>query len=673
TFTSTATFTITKNGVAYVDGADLPTLEQKRFYAARYNTVTEQYEGDRSATRYASIAPTATAGQYTATAAAIPFAPELSDAHVYGYIADGALHTEQPGGSHVHLYDDVASAALAFGAAAATDPSAYVSAANVSGCEKCHGSPYMKHGYRAPEVAGLPDFASCKVCHFDDRDGGHEDWQILADNPVRYAEIHEGSAITPEEEIQYAYKAKLMNDVHMAHAMEFPYPQSMANCVTCHEGKLTQVLSDANYTAETCKSCHPVTGPAEGTESGKPPAMKALWAATGLTGHNMGLDCGGCHYAGNGLGAPIFTELHSGYNAEIYAVADGTRYADIFTASVDSASFSDNVLTFSFSVSEAASNPTALTATDIIPTVMVGLYGYNTKHFIVGPHNRDAERNRLLELKVDGVSTNPRVAVVSAGGGVWEMTADLSMWTDMITDGVIKRAEIGFMPELRDATDTVVALNAPSRTFDLTANAFDDTYFPDVVDVEGCNNCHEALATTFHTAMRGGNIKICKMCHVPSSRGSHLELASRSIDNYVHAIHSFQAFDPGNIDFNDPVQAVKYELHTNHVFPNFTAMNCESCHNPGTYEVPDQSKSLPSLHAGTDTFAGERNIGAMGQFVTGPASRACGSCHRAPFLNKDDAGGLIAFNQHTKENGYMVDDGEGVWDVVVETILSLFE
>ena len=33
-----------------------------------------------------------------------------------------------------------------------------------------------------------------------------------------------------------------MNDVHMSHAMEFPYPQSMSNCVTCHEGKLDTVL-----------------------------------------------------------------------------------------------------------------------------------------------------------------------------------------------------------------------------------------------------------------------------------------------------------------------------------------------------------------------------------------------------------------------------------------------
>jgi hypothetical protein len=43
-----------------------------------------------------------------------------------------------------------------------------------------------------------------------------------------------------------------MNDVHMSHAMEFPYPQSMSNCVTCHEGKLDKILTDANFKISTC-------------------------------------------------------------------------------------------------------------------------------------------------------------------------------------------------------------------------------------------------------------------------------------------------------------------------------------------------------------------------------------------------------------------------------------
>ncbi len=150
------------------------------------------------------------------------------------------------------------------------------------------------------------------------------------------------------------------------------------------------------------------------------------------------------------------------------------------------------------------------------------------------------------------------------------MKADLSLWADMLApnaDGVtvIRRAEIAVLPNLPHPTLTIVAyggavvpaplaLNAPSKTFNFADNGFED-YFPDLVNVfktvnttpdtqgslDGCNTCHDALGTTFHDGQRGGNIKVCRICHEVSNGGSHLEAQSRSIDSYVHAIHSFQA------------------------------------------------------------------------------------------------------------------------------------
>jgi len=676
-FNATMTFTIMKDGFPYIDADGLPSLEQKRFYAVTYDSATRMFDNSTSFSNPVALGN----GQYSVNATGITYDLNNSNGQAYGYIADGLLDTES--GGHVSMYDDVANAGLAFG-----DVTTYESAANVSGCEKCHGKPYMKHGYRAPEVEGLSDFSSCKSCHYDTRNGGHEDWQILVNDPARFAEIHAGADLTEEEEAQYAYKARIMNDVHMAHAMEFPYPQSMSNCATCHEGKLDMILTDDNYKPETCKSCHPVDGPEEGTDPHRAPALATIMP------HSLDIGkCSNCHTEG-GL-APPFNEIHSGYNLEIYADADGTKWSDIFTASVDEASLDGNILTIKFSAAETG-NITALHAADIVPTVLIGLYGYDTKHYMVNPHNRDEDRNRLLEYDVDGETVNPRFATVSAEGGSWEVTADLSMWADKIADAIIKRAEIGILPELvlvvgnedddvnGEDDDLVVALNAPSRTFDLTTNTFDDDYFNDVVDVAGgCNTCHDALATTFHTGKRGGNIKVCKMCHAPTNDGSHLELASRSIDSYVHAIHSFQAFDIGDVNFLDPVEAVHYDLHVEHVFPNFTIKNCQACHNEGVYNVPDQSKSLPSLHSGTDEVTTwDRNIGHIEPFVTGPASRACGACHRAHLIKEDDAGGLVAFNQHTKAGGYLVEDpdrvdggttGMGVWDTIVEAVMSLFK
>ncbi len=64
---------------------------------------------------------------------------------------------------------------------------------------------------------------------------------------------------------------------------------------------------------------------------------------------------------------------------------------------------------------------------------MVGLYGWDTKDYIVGPHERlmddngdgtiDSKDGRALEYVVG--EENPRFTTTTAEGGKWEVTADL--------------------------------------------------------------------------------------------------------------------------------------------------------------------------------------------------------------------------------------------------------
>jgi OmcA/MtrC family decaheme c-type cytochrome len=251
----------------------------------------------------------------------------------------------------------------------------------------------------------------------------------------------------------------------------------------------------------------------------------------------------------------------------------------------------------------------------------------------------------------------------------------------MLADGTIKRAEVAVRPVLANADGKTVALDATSVTFDFAANAIvDDDYFKgdnQLVSEDKCNACHDALATTFHSGDRGGNITECRMCHVPVTRGSHLEMASRSLDSYAHAIHSFQPFDSGDIftATPDPVEVARYNLHIEHVFPNFTILNCESCHEAGTYNMPDQQFSMGGILSAADEWGVDRNIGAVPQYVTGPASRACGGCHRAELINEDAAGELASFNQHTAMGGYLVDPGTDTSLVykAIDKIMTLFE
>ncbi|MHC4681859.1 MAG: multiheme c-type cytochrome [Planctomycetota bacterium] len=548
--------------------------------------------------------------------------------------------------------------------------------------------PYLKHGYYYAQIDDDPttDFILCKACHMENTEGGHYEWQLLVDDPEKAVEwLHsdeDTSIFTPEQLAQLEYAPSLMNDVHMSHAMEFPYPQSMANCVTCHEGKLDTVLSDDNFNVKACKSCHAVTGSEEyGTDEF---ALKTILPSPIHDAMDLDTeDCARCHSAGKGLA--VFSDIHSGYDAMIYAAA-GLKYSEAIVVTIDEASVADNKITIIFSATEVT-ELAGFDVADIVPTVMVGMYGWDTKDFIIGPHERLVDDNgdgeisrssgdqRALEYEVG--ADHPRATTVSAAGGRWEVVVDMSTWANLIDDGTVKRVEIAVMPELKDADGVTIALDARSRTFDLGTNDFDDYYYSPIVDLEGCHNCHEALATNYHSPDRGGSIVTCRMCHITKSRGSHLEMQSRSLDSYIHAIHSGQAFDIGDVNFTDPVEALHYDHHIGFPYPTHGIQNCESCHNEGTYNVPDQSKSLPGALSASDSVeTWARNIGDVPLYITGPGSRACGACHRAEMINEDEAGELIVFNQHTKQGGYLIEGGDDytvTLGEVIDYIMALFK
>ncbi|MFO1077704.1 MAG: hypothetical protein U1E73_08255 [Planctomycetota bacterium] len=684
TWTVTLNFSITQDGSPLTDANGLPSFEQKRFYVVTYDSVTRTYSDATDFSFNSNNVVSNGGGTYTVVVTNAPYAPEATNAQAYLYLAKGLLDS----GSSYSLYSDVTNAALAFGNAAS-----YVSTANVSACERCHGAPYRKHGYRMAHVANIGDFSACKVCHLDDKAGGHEDWQLLVDDPATYAAFRttaQGGGPSIRTQILanssmaalYAYKRTVMADVHMSHAMEFAYPQNMANCATCHEGHLTEITDPSKMVAGTCKSCHPVTG-VGGTDPHRAPSLSAIWADAGVTAAHApldltdnDLDCSGCH---NGSIAPTFATFHPGYDPLIYE-SDGTKYADNITASIGTVTRAGNVLTIPFTVNGSTASYDSVNA---VPMVMVSFFGYDTKDFIVSNHSRDA--NSLRMEFVLGTADNALFTTVDGDGSdhTYSVTLDFGAFSatpsipDMIASGVIRRAQIAVLPKVTHATlDAPIALDAVSQVFDLESATADPTFYEPIVDVAKCNKCHDALGTTFHTADRGGDVTVCRMCHVGTSGGSHLELQSRSIDSYVHAIHSFQLFDPGDIDYNDPVAALEAEEHVAHQFPNFTRLNCEACHVDATstrvpYNVPDQSKSMPGVLSGTDAVPG-RNIGSIPAQVTGPGARACGACHRADFINADDVGGLVAFMRHTKTNGYAVENDPGVFNIVFYTIMSYF-
>jgi OmcA/MtrC family decaheme c-type cytochrome len=690
-FNLTLDFSITHDGAPYIDAVGLaPSVDMVSFYTVTYDSGTGEFSKTPTGEYFPSLNSPAPAsngdGTYTIQKnnMGIDLAA-LAGGAIIGKIGMDVLDIEdKQAGKRLTMYADLSTDAYTVG-----DINTFESVANVESCEACHGSPYRKHGNYDAMITGTPDFLYCKACHTDDRAGGHEDWQYMVDDPLGWATDVPATG-------DYAYQAVLMNDVHMSHAMEFPYPQSMANCATCHEGKLAQVTDDTLFTADTCQSCHVLQGieawpeDAGATLEGqyaqphRPPPLEFLWTRAGVEGfHNIGLDCTVCHETVIDV-APTFAEYHDGYDDHIYDAA-GQKYSDVNTVSVNTVTRSGDLLTVGFT----ATNPA------ISPTLAISFYGWDTKHFIVPAHERDGNGIDCPHSSRPGCniewspgSTKPFFTEDAASvAGDWLVTFDMSLFqavkTDaipqLIADGAVKYAEITILPMLEVGTEDVV-LEAVSTSYDLGGSLIVEDYFQGAnasVDIEKCNACHDTLGSTFHAGRgRGGDsMQTCKTCHATTFPGSHLELASRSIDSYVHAIHTFQPFDEDDVAAaDDPVFDARNAQHKSHVFPYFTALACEGCHVAGTYNAPDQSKSMPGVLRASWDIA-DRNIGTVPEYVTGPASRACGACHRANMIIDDRAGDLASFNAHTDAFGTLEenDDEDLILFGIIDKIMSMFQ
>lgn len=707
TFDLTLDFSITKNGRPYVDPVGTqPSFDSLSIYIAEYDSTTGEFYNSAGGFAFGLSASNAASngdGTYTLTQN-VPVDPTaFGGGAIVGRIADGLLDTEDDNynpseGRRVAMYADNAAASWPIG-----DMATFESPANVESCQACHGTPYRKHGNSPGVVADVPDFTYCRGCHNNTANGGHKEWQQEQDDAFTWATDGLAGA-TAEQVARWDYERTLEADVHMSHAMHLPYPQSMGTCNTCHEGKLAQVLDNTNFTWETCQGCHVVEGidswPDDGTGDAeqyaqhlRAPAFDYLWQrGPDLTFHDVvaNPDCQGCHGAGI---ASELSEYHNGFDKHIYDDA-GQRYSDLFPVSIDSVSMAGDVMTVEFSGDAA-----------IVPELLVSFYGWDSKHYIVGSHERDSNDvdcphnsrpgcNAEYVPESSGGGANPLFTEDAASvPGTWIVHFDTTQWqlykTDdiptLIANGDVLKAEVSLAPEMQ-INGMDVMLEAVSDGFDIASNAIIADYFAganEVVDIDKCNACHDdmgVLPVHEGSGRFGDGMQVCRACHTTTFPGSHMEMQSRSIDSYVHAIHSFQPFDLGDVDLADPVEVKRTDAHMKHKFPFFTALACEGCHVDDAlagevrYNVPDQSESMPGVSATSDDIP-TRSIGMVPEYVTGPASRSCGSCHRAVMINNDHAGALASFNAHTDAFGTYVenDPDDAILFGIVDKIMTWFE
>jgi hypothetical protein len=597
---------------------DPTTLDQKRAMWAVYDPETDTFPDAGSLTLTATDTGFTISGQVTyffndGTNAG------TADGDIYCYFAKTPIKGASDGG-HVQMYNEVSNIGYKFGTWTYTSP------VDVANCEKCHGTPYLKHGYRGAVATNLDPFVPCKNCHYDTRAGSDGD-------------VFFGDAT-------YAYTANVETDVHASHNNEFPYPQSMADCVNCHtydaatapNDKFDMTLSDANFTYANCTTCHADVA-ADNTVVPKPistivPANHPTVSAT--------LDCTLCH----GNGAPTFQQIHPGYDTIKYAsLADAVAGTLRYTYSIDNITYDGtaSTLTITWSIKDASGN--AVTAPlNADPTngpaflglpedrnnesegirILVGYYGWGS--------NNVADYDNIRK---DDIITDSTVDATTG-----EVTTVFPL-SDKLTTYQATKLDVGIIgvPEVQDgATAHMVAVKSVTKNITLADGTLDVRNSP--VDNANCNTCHDNIVmhtgdTHGHTTV--GNENACVFCHNTSSAAHHYDQQSRSIDSYVHAVHVF------------PTEEF--------IFPTFTTEDCEACHKTGTYDVPDQTKWIGSVIGGPE-----------GDVTVGPGSRACGSCHRAQFIKESDTNSLDSLNQHTKQFGYRVPTADAPYTDVINKI-----
>jgi hypothetical protein len=86
---------------------------------------------------------------------------------------------------------------------------------------------------------------------------------------------------------------------------------------------------------------------------------------------------------------------------------------------------------------------------------------------------------------------------------------------------------------------------------------------------------------------------------------------------------------------------------------------------------------FPVIFANLEDFPdGQRNIQQVPSYITGPATRACGGCHRVNWVNEDNASELAAFYGHTATNGYLVETESATHNVdvlaVIDEVMPMF-
>lgn len=526
-------------------------------------------------------------------------------------------------------------------------------------CLTCHSDFIWQYGTNKATNAyhhgSTPKGAeSCIVCHSRYDSGSGK-------NFMKY--VH-GIHSSGEAEAGYKTVNSKSFSVH--------YPQSLANCVTCHnsDDSLEAATDDSQFTYEVCMTCH------DGWSS-----FDDLPSAIDHTAYGTATTCTTCHSNAAGI-APTFADLHTGVEkARTHNIVYYTPEITVDTAnskiSVVWGAFTDN--------DESGTYTTGDTFLDVTQTadttkpifmqsytervvdgvaksdgvrILVGYYGFGTQDVVA------YDGYTKTNLTTTSSSTSGYTTYNSTTG---KATTTIALKTANITSYEVTKGIVGIIGiPFVDGENAYVT--SVTKEFNIDGSAV--TARTAVANNDKCDACHTSVAPSGangiaihlnedssgahgHTAI--GNVDTCRICHNSGSAAGHYAQQSRSIDSYLHAIHAEQPTTAAYDSFT-----IKY--------PNYIK-DCTVCHDSGTYEAPSQTNAVGGVVSGSEQSDG--TLLSADQTVNGPGAVACGSCHKAMAIVSGDSGTVTSINAHTASFGYRVSISNMTFLEVLQAVFDL--
>lgn len=509
----------------------------------------------------------------------------------------------------------------------------------------------------------IADTANCQGCHFEfAMHGGPR-------KTVEYCvTCHNPGSVDPDT-ANSVDMAHMVHSIHMGEDRTNPYvvigfgnsvhdygevtyPQSKTYCETCHTASVAQTDGDAwneGATAKACGGCHDngllaanydaVTGIAEYSFD-----HDAAGADVPVGIATDGL-CADCHLGGITHAGPALA-IHSRINSDQrFREELGKDFVLEILGATNTAPGDTPVITFK--VSNAAG-----VAYDIVndpeftsSSSSLNLYVAWTTDDIyngdeLGASGGLRDRNRDISVPPDGIAdlepmgpgqphrmelvALQRDITANPGwvnpDGSYTVTYFTSLPVDISGDAMIS---MGGHPAVLDVPDADGVLNVQRAAATSTvfyAGAERQVAF----DSDKCNACHHQFQG--HGSNRNGNIEMCLTCHTADLA---VEGEGFALGRMVHSIHSASTTFLGG----------EFSAIT---FPQNVA-NCDTCHVPGSYDVPRTAARSISIDPGVaeDSW--------LDDVATTPAAANCGACH-------NDIASMGHFNSQGGQVGVMKSD-----------------